>query len=187
MLPTKKNTKDFSSVPLPPPTDTDFLIEQENYDKYVEENFNEKIVGKIRRFCYLLSEIGLPFDEACYHIRYKPEEFKKLIKLYPPLEELIVSKQLEFKKSLMHVAVNAAKLGDVKIAMWLLEKRFPDEFNMRKNSGTPPDSLDEVGQILELIQRETEPSGLITEKKMTIKSTQQDNREIIEQINSILN
>lgn len=132
--------------------DEDYLAEQTNYQRYIVENFSPDIVRKLRRISYLMSRVGLPLGEAIYHIGYTKEQIETLFSRHPVMKEFLRSKELEYKKDLL-AAISVKGRTDEKTAMWLLEKRFPEEFNKKKGSDAGDASQeDTLAGIMDLIQ-----------------------------------
>lgn len=128
-------------------------------EKKITDTFNPRFVKTLKRLSYYLSKIGLPFDEACKMVRYDGAKMREIIKLYPVIQELIELKELEYKAELMGTVSSKARSGNDKLAQWLLETRFPNEFGSKKK-GTP-ESEDMLGAAISFIQQSGDSSSLV--------------------------
>jgi len=107
-------------------------------------------LSRLKKIAYYLSKVGLPLSEACTLVDVDFEKFQEEMKLNPIIGKVIRMKELEFKKDMMHVVAMSARSGDDKMAMALLEKKFPDEFGTAKRR--TPDGEGQGDMILEAIR-----------------------------------
>ncbi len=109
-------------------------LEREQIEKKILEMFSEANVKIIKRIAYYISKVGHTLEEACKLCRIEPLAFKAQMAAFPILSEFIQLKELEYKSSLMEVVSSKARSND-KVAQWLLESKYPDEFNRKKTTG----------------------------------------------------
>lgn len=169
-------------------SDAELLADQMQVEKKIMETFPPEFVATLKRFAYYLSTVGLAFEEACIMVRFKPEDMTEKIKKFPIIQELIDVKELEYKVSLIKAVSKKATTGDDKLAMWLLERRFPHEFNPKKGSGAPnSDNEDLLGAAIEFIQKSSDKNPLVKEtsgRAFLFKKNSGEN--IITAINDVL-
>ena len=111
--------------------DVDVNIRASSLEEELAEKYNHDFIKLLQRFSYEISVVGLPIQEACIYVGIDYERLAILIEADPLIKRLIMTKDIEYKRDLMKVLSEKAKTDD-KISQWLLERRYPDEFNPRK-------------------------------------------------------
>ena len=169
-------------------TDEELLYDQKKFEKKISTMFPPEFVETIKRLSYYLSTVGLDFAEACMMIRFDPKDMALKIKEFPIIQELIDFKELEYKVSLIKAVSKKAVDGDDKLAQWLLERRFPNEFNPKKGSGTiERDPGQELAAVVEFIQRSNDSTPLIKETAgRAFVFKRNSNEDIITAVNQVL-
>lgn len=136
-------------------------------ERLIEEKFNKDFVDNLKRLCYYISRVGLTFEEACRIVRIDVDDMRSKIKAYPMIQELIDIKELQYKTELIRtISEKAITHRDDKLAMWLLEHRFPEEFNKKKGSGglaSGAAEADLLGMAIEFVQRSSTGNGIVKE------------------------
>ena len=141
-------------------------VEFESIEAQLSEKFNGEFLKMLKRLVYEVAVVGLSEKEACVLVNY---DYVKLVALKEKdelVQRLFDMKSLEYKRGLMKTLSNKAMKGDEKLAQWLLESKYPNEFNRRKGlgSGGGDDGEDLIGAAVEFIQKSTAPNGLVSEK-----------------------
>jgi hypothetical protein len=161
-------------------------------EKEIEENFPSALVKVLKKIAYEVSVIGLSEREACLIASYPYEVFLTLKKNNKIIEQLIEMKDLEYKRGLLKNISNKARTTDDKLAQWLLEARYPKEFNRRKGSGHGGGDGDDDGNMIamavEFVRKNGDRESLVQEESgraFFIKSKGTD-KKIITDINQIL-
>ncbi|HEC64409.1 MAG TPA: hypothetical protein ENI23_03865 [bacterium] len=145
-------------------TDEELLADQKKIESKLSKEFPQEFLAILKRLSYYLSLIGLDFNEACQMIRFDPKDMEEKIREHPIIQDLIDIKILEYKVSLIKSVSKQAITGDHKLAQWLLERRFPNEFNPKKGIGILPTDPDrELAGVIEFIQRSSDSTPLIKE------------------------
>lgn len=171
-----------SNLPVPAEKDKDLEEEASSLGAQIEKNYDERFVKLIKRLAYYLSKVGLPFEEACQILDVEPLEFEAKIENDPLLVRLMKLKELEYKKDLLATISSRARQGDDKLAMWLLEKRFPEEFNKRKGGEGPGSSTDDMTTVLEFIQETSDKNPLVTITKGRAISFKKGDAKILKKV-----
>lgn len=157
-------TDDNEENPLTISTDGDFNVELVSVERQLAEILPASMLKPIKRIAYYIAKVGLPVHEACQIVGYELAQFKKMTVKYPLILRLVEMKSLEYKKDLLTtISTKARDSGDDKLALWLLERRFPEEFNPKKG-GNPGEGEDLLGMAIEFIQRSGDGSPLVTER-----------------------
>lgn len=159
----------------------------------LEEKYTPTFIEILKRLAYEISVVGLPVPEACIYVGVEYERLKVAMAEDPLIERLIKTKDIEYKRNLM-VAVSEKARTDDKTGQWLLQSRYPDEFNPRKGTGKmrDDDGEDLLGIAMEFIQRSGDNQPLVTErsgKAFLLKKSShssEDNAATIAKISSIL-
>lgn len=162
-------------------------IEQGRLYKQINEKFNTAFVTLLKRLSYYLAKVGLPFDEACRMVRVDPKEMKEHIANHPIIQELIELKELEYKSELIASVSNKARAGNDKLAQWLLEKRFPNEFNTKKGSSNDDDGNDMLEAAIAVVQRGGDANPLVSEKSGVAFIKTKNSEKTLRDLASILN
>ena len=168
----------------------DFDIRAGALESEIAEKYNEDWVKIFKRLAYEISVIGLPIKEACMIVGVEHEKLIMLMKSDPLIGRLIQTKDIEYKRTLLKAVSTKAK-NDDKMSQWLLQARYPDEFNSRKgNSGGEGSGGDDLlGIAIEFIQKSGDSSPLVTERagKVTmVKRTADENKGMMERISKLL-
>jgi hypothetical protein len=155
----------------------------------IQEKYNEKTVDMLQRLAYEVSVIGLRLEEACLIVEVDYEKLLAMIQADPLIERLIKTKDLQYKRKLIKTVSIKASTDD-RIAMTLLQSRYPDEFNKRKGGGSGEgDSDDLLGVAIEFIQKSGDNTPLVNERSAKIsvvKKASGNNEETVKQIKDIL-
>lgn len=149
---------------MPSDEDRSVLEDMKVIEKKIEKLFPPDFVQVLKRLAYYLSNVGLEFDEACKMVRFSPDDMKKKIEKFPVIQDLVDTKILEYKMGLIKTVSTKALAGDDKMAMWLLERRFPGEFNPKKGTGAPTDDQDLLGMAIEYVRKTSVTNPLIKEE-----------------------
>lgn len=119
------------------------------------EKMDETIKGKYdikfyNTFCAILIEMshtGLSLEESAALFGYDGTKLTKLIESDIDLQNYVQMNKLRFKRNLLRAVTDKAKSDD-KLAQWLLERTYPEEYgNKRPNKGNSSD-LDSSGDVL---------------------------------------
>lgn len=140
-------------------------MEFESVEAQLSEKFSTDFVKILKRLAYEVAVVGLSEKEACLLVNF---DYVKLVSLKEENEivkRLFEMKSLEYKRGLMKTLSERARRGDEKLAQWLLESKFPEEFNRRKGvgGGGGEGGEDLLGAAVEFIQKSTAPDGLVKE------------------------
>lgn len=150
---------------MPSDEDRSVLEDMKVIEKKIEKLFPPDFVQVLKRLAYYLSNVGLEFDEACKMVRFSPEDMKKKIEKFPVIQDLVDTKILEYKMGLIKTVSAKGLGGDEKMAMWLLERRFPGEFNPKKGSGSGNnEDQDLLGMAIEYVRKTSTANPLIKEE-----------------------
>lgn len=136
--------------------------EMSEADKNMVLAVGEKEAKKIRRIAYFLHLVGLNLEESCKLAGMDQDYFKQLMNEYPIVRKAIEIKELEYKKDMLYTISNKARTGDEKLAQWLLERRYPEEFAASKKHG-PISDKDFLFEAIEFIQKSSDRGGLVKE------------------------
>lgn len=175
---------------VPPNATDDFDIRSTQLGKEIEAKYNAEWVDIFKRLAYEITVIGLQIEEACIIVGVEYEKLVLLMKQDPLIERLIKTKDLEYKRALLKTVSMKAKTDD-KQAQWLLQARYPNEFNPRKGSGGGDgDNSDVLGLAIEFIQKNGDNKPLVTERRMMVvkkgSGVQGERTDVVQEIKDIL-
>ena len=128
-------------APAPPPTETQIETDKLelsslSLETQAAEKLSSDTIRVIKKIAYYTSKVGLPLNEACALVDIDYEKFVEQMKLEPLIEKIIKMKELEYKKDMLHVLTQKARGGDEKLAQWLLERKYPNEYGDKKKGPT---------------------------------------------------
>ena len=175
---------------LPVPEKENVDIKSSSIEFELGERYNDEFIALLRKLAYEVSVVGLPVPEACVYVGIDYEKLVGTMQKDPTIERMIKAKEIEYKRNLM-VPISEKAKTDEKVSQWLLQGRYPDEFNTRKGSkGGGGDGEDLLGIAMEFIQKSGDNTPLVTErsgKAFIIKKTSSENNDTYKRIESILN
>lgn len=177
----------------PDPEITETEIESQNLELSsvsLEAQAKEKLPPStiliLKKIAYYTSKVGLPLSEACLLVDINYEQFLEDIKLEPIIGKIIRVKELEFKKDMLHVLTQKARNGDDKLAQWLLEKKFPEEFNDKRRPAND-DNNDILFEAIRFIRKNGDSAPLVGEFSGTSVIKKRETSEgLIERVDKIL-
>jgi hypothetical protein len=177
-------------MPKSPQTETlpdlqdDFELETKTLENKLTAEFNLQFVKLLKRLAYEIAVVGLSEEEACMLMDYDYVTLQGIKQRSPLIRQLFDRKALEYKRDLIKTMSNKARAGDDKIALWLLESRYPDEFNRKRGKGDG-DPEDMLGAAISFVQKSSSGS-IVTETAgqafLVAKKETKDNIPTIEQI-----
>lgn len=141
-------------------------FERDLIEKRITAQFNPEFVKILKRIAYYLSKVGLSLKETLQLVQVNETDFDVKRRLYPVISELISLKELEYKADLLATISSKARTGNDKLGTWLLQSRYPDEYNKRKGNGEGggDDEGDLVAMGVEFVQKHGDSSPMVTER-----------------------
>lgn len=149
-------------------------LESESLEAQAQEKLPQETILVLKKIVYYTAKIGLSLQEACVLSNIDYERFMQESKVEPLIGKIIKMKELEFKKDMIGILTKKAREGDDKLAQWLLEKKFPDEYSDKKKSGNNDDVLFEALRFIRVkgdnnpLISESTATNIVIEKKETI-------------------
>ncbi len=177
----------------PDPEITETEIESQNLELSsisLEAQAKEKLPPStiliLKKIAYYTSKVGLPLPEACLLVDINYEQFLEDIKLEPIIGKIIRVKELEFKKDMLHVLTQKARNGDDKLAQWLLEKKFPEEFNDKRRPAND-DNSDILFEAIRFIRKNGDSAPLVGEfSGASVIKKRETSEGLVERVDKIL-
>lgn len=167
----------------------EFDIQRQSIESELAAKYSEQMVKLFKRLSYELAVIGLPLEDACLIVGLDFEKVQNLINTDATVERLIKLKDLEYKRGLLEVVSVKSKTDD-KLSMWMLERRYPSEFNSRKGGGDKGDEAGDniVKQAITFIQVNGDNSPLVSRKSGVARAQIMDHEDtgIMQKIKDIL-
>lgn len=140
-------------------------IERDLLEKRIVEDFTPEFVKLLRRISYFISKVGLPLQEALQLVQIPETEFATKMRLYPVIGELIALKELEFKADILGTIAAKARTGNDKLATWLLQAKYPQEFNQKRGSapGSTDDDDNLIAMGVEFVQQHGDSNPMVNQ------------------------
>lgn len=163
--PRKQTEPEPTTLPAPVNPLDEFAQAISCVEDEVEKQFPAELTRVLKKIAYEIGVVGLTEAEACMISDYPHEKFVALKQQYPIVARLVEVKDLEYKRNLLKSISTRAGTDD-KVAMWLLEAKYPQEFNRRKGSGNGEgeNPKDLVGLAIEFVRKSGDRGGLVSEE-----------------------
>lgn len=157
--------------------------------KEVADLFEAPVVKVLMRIAHEISVVGLSEKEAVMIAGYDYNIYLKMKNRYPIVQQLIELKDLEYKRDLLKNLSKRGKKDDDKVAQWLLEARYPNEYNKRKSGGSSggDDGAGMIAMAIEFVRKSGEENNLVKEESgraFLIKSKKSD--DIVRDVKAVL-
>ena len=150
----KTTAKDFqrNARQLPQSmTEQEDSMQLMNLTSVLEKKLSPKQLRVIVEIGLAIGSVGLSLDDACLRSRLPREELDNLILYVPEIKTYLHLKQIEYKYKLLNVVTTqAVEHGDVKMAMWLLEKQYSSEYDSSVKKDLAKMNRDADGDIVEM-------------------------------------
>lgn len=176
--------------PPAPPTETEIEagaleLPSESLEEQAKQKFAPSFFKALKKIAYYTAQVGLPLDEACTLVDLDFEEFQEARKMEPLIDKIIRMKELQYKKDMLHVVVQKARSGDEKLAQWLLEKKYPEEYGQKKKQ--TDDSGDILFEAIRFIRRNSDQNPLVQPAGgIPVIVKKSENKLLTERIDDIL-
>ena len=96
----------------------------------IEQKITPHQLKAVQEIGLAIGTVGLSLDDACLRSRVLKEELDNWMVYCPELRTYLNLKQVEYKYKLLDIVTkHATEQGDVKIAIWLLEKHYGSEYD----------------------------------------------------------
>lgn len=167
--------------------ETQLEVEIKSLEEQAEAELPEDLFVALRKISFQLSKNGMRLEEACLLANYDYNRFQDYLDSNPLVSRIIDVKELQYKRDLMETLSDKARSGDDKLAQWLLERRYPEEFGSKKKA---PDSDDGniLVQAIEYIQRRGDNDPLVSETSARAIVIKKDGSgEVIKKLEDVLN
>lgn len=138
------------SQPITPEDKDQPTLASESLEAEAVKLLNENDFKLLQNIAVSIGQDGMTLQEACQLVNVEYDHMKELATKYPVIKKIISLKELEYKRSLMRSLSRKARTGDDKIATYLLETRYPEEFGKKKGGGEGgKDMLDEAVSFIQ--------------------------------------
>ena len=140
----------------------DLGLQSQTMEAQMKKDLDPETQKKVKHIAYYLSRVGLSLEESCLLVDVDIEWFKQLMVTTPIVRRVIEIKKMQFKKDLLKVLTQRGIEGDDKLAQWLLERQYPEEFGNKKRGGKDPGE-DILFEAIEFIQKSGDNNPLVKE------------------------
>jgi len=160
-------------------------LESNSLEEECEKKLTPQQVKVIKKIAYYLSKVGFTLEEACTVNDVEIETLNELMERYGFIRKIIRIKELQFKEALLKTISGKARLNDDKLALWLLERRWPGEFGSRKTSQSGNGDEDILAEAIDFIQESGSNTPLV-EKESGIPIRDKKGSSLVKKITDIL-
>jgi hypothetical protein len=131
-------------------------------EQEAKNSLSPKDLDMMKRIAFQIKQQGMLPEEACEIENVSYSFLKELAGKFPIINKIIRVSELKYKRMLMDQVSRSARSGDGKMALWLLERRYTEEFgtaSAKKKSGDPERDL--LGAALNYIQESSDIQPLV--------------------------
>lgn len=146
---------------LPATVDEDISSESRSLSELAKEKLTPEQLAQLKRIAYYVNQVGLSLEESCKLIDVEYDYFVKLMESQPFVRRIIEMKELEYKKDLMLTLSRKARTGDDKLAQWLLERKYPDQFSTKRPKGDGDGDM--LVEAIRFIQKSGDATPMVNE------------------------
>lgn len=115
---------------VPPETRDDNASSLKNILEVIEKKIDKSELRAVQEIGLAIGKVGMNLTDACFRARLTKDEMDEIITKAPEVQTYFHLKQVEYKYELLKVVTHhATETKDVKIAMWLLEKQYGEEYD----------------------------------------------------------
>lgn len=163
--------------------DASLELESASLTERASKELTPEYIRMLKKIAYYTAKVGLPLQESCLLVDYDYDKFQEDMKLKPIIAQVIRMKETEYKKDLLFTISQRARSGDDKLATWLLERRYPDEYGDKKNKGGGTGD-DIVEKAFKFIREFGDATPLIspTAAKATVLELSGERREVVVEV-----
>lgn len=143
-----------NDAPLPPDTDSTFddaLSDAAfNFDSSLKSKLTDAEYKKLRTIGAFVMR-GLSIEESCVLARVSKEKLDAVMEANDDVKNFIIFKQIAYKAELLNTLSASATTGrQAKSAGYLLEKKYPKEFDVKKTDDSirDPDMIEKAIQFV---------------------------------------
>lgn len=117
----------------------------------LEQKLTPRQLKAVQDIGLSLSTVGLSLDDALLRNLISKDELDNLIMYVPELQDYLRLQQVEYKYKLLNIISNqAVEKADVKMASWLLEKQYSEEFDSSVKKDLNKYNRDNEGDMVEM-------------------------------------
>lgn len=169
------------------PIDESTTLESQSLDEEAAKVLSEQDNATLKTIAKAVGKDGLSLQEACVIANVDFENFKRKAEEFPVILKIVRMKETEYKHMLLRALAVKARSGDDKMAMWLLERRYPEEFGSSKSRGDAGGDGDLLGMAISFIQESGDRDTLVR-KQVVVKGVKKvSGSSEIKQLQSFLN
>lgn len=160
-------TKKVQLAP-PPPEETESL-ESLSLTNEARDSLSSDDFKTMQKIAVSIGKDGMTVEEACVLANVDYENLKEKSEKYPIIQKIIRMKEFEYKRMLKKTLSQRARGGDDKVAQWLLESRYPEEFSAGKKKGGGENGEDLLGMAIDFIQNSGDSQTLVRKQVVVSK------------------
>lgn len=117
----------------------------------LEQKLTPRQLKAVQDIGLSLSTVGLSLEDALLRNLISKDELDNLIMYVPELQDYLRLQQVEYKYKLLNIISNqAVEKADVKMASWLLEKQYSEEFDSSVKKDLNKYNRDNEGDMVEM-------------------------------------
>lgn len=159
---------DEQDLPVPNDTDSTFVDALSdaslNFDSSLKAKFSETEYKKLRTIGAFIMR-GLSIEESCVLARVNKSNLDSLMETNDDVKNFVIFKQIAYKAQLLNTLSASATTGrQAKSAGYLLEKKYPKEFDIKKGDDSVRQP-DVVERAIAFVRANSEVTPLVKRLK----------------------
>lgn len=151
------------------PIDESTTLESQSLDEEAQRVLTPENFSTLKTIAKAVGKDGLSLEEACVIANVEFENFKRLAEQFPIIIKIVKVKETEYKHMLLRALATKARSGDDKMAQWLLERKYPEEYGGGKRGPGGESEADLLGMAISFVQ-ESQDSQPIVRKQIEIRA-----------------
>lgn len=154
------------------------------YNIYMEKSEDE-LKEKAKKIVKYIDD-GLSENDAILFAGLSQIEYSDMIKRVPIIKDLVNKAIVGYKHKLIKTVSETAGQGDSKMAQWLLEKKFGEEYNQKVKDGVGNNTaMDMLFAAVKHVQQDGSSTTLIGIKHKSVKQIPSYDTQLLDTIDDI--
>lgn len=117
----------------------------------LERKLSKAQLQAVKRLGHAIGKVGFSLSDALLHSDLSEPDYNEMCTQAPELRVYVKTKQLEYKYSLLDIVKKQAiESGDSRMAMWLLERQFAEEYDSAIKKDLNKMKVNDAPDVMEL-------------------------------------
>lgn len=163
----------------------------DSLEDQAKDRFSDKVVSTLKRIALHVGRDGLTLKESCQLLNLDFQHVNEIVEKDDLVQDIISNAELRYKRNLLKTLSEKARSKDDKVATWLLERRYPDEFGKKKRGSKKDNDGASLEEVVKFVRESGDDEPLIaneTEENYTPKRklNPKESDDVVKQVEDIL-